>query len=53
MEGRKYWAQLILTSQVLARVFWIHTKERPGMVEKDMLAKLLVPMFRIRDFLSM
>lgn len=40
MEGRKYWAQLILTSQNLARVFWIHTKERPGMVEKDVLAKL-------------
>ncbi|CAN8095227.1 unnamed protein product [Discula destructiva] len=40
MEGRKYWAQLILTTQNLARVIWIHTKERPDMVEKDVLAKL-------------
>lgn len=41
-EGRKYWAQLILTSQNLARVFWIHTKDRPETLEKDTLAKLSV-----------
>ncbi|KAH8771772.1 Bestrophin, RFP-TM, chloride channel-domain-containing protein [Diaporthe sp. PMI_573] len=40
MEGRKYWTQLILTSQNLGRVFWIHTKERPDSKEKDILAKL-------------
>lgn len=40
MEGRKYWAQLILTSQNLARVYWIHTNERPETSEKDILAKL-------------
>lgn len=40
MEGRKYWAQLILTSHNLARVYWIHTNERPETVEKDVLAKL-------------
>lgn len=40
MEGRKYWAQLILTSQNLGRVFWLHTKERPDSKEKDILAKL-------------
>ena len=40
MEGRKYWAQLILTCQNLGRVFWLHTKERPESKEKDILAKL-------------
>jgi ion channel-forming bestrophin family protein len=40
MEGRKYWTQLILASQNLGRVFWIHTKERPDSKEKDILAKL-------------
>lgn len=39
-EGRKYWSQLIFTSQNLARVFWIHTNERPESSEKDVLAKL-------------
>jgi predicted membrane chloride channel (bestrophin family) len=40
-EGRKYWAQLILASQQLGRVFWIHAKEREGELgEKDLLAKL-------------
>lgn len=42
MEGRKYWAQVILSSQNLARTFWIHTKERPDKKEKDILAKLSV-----------
>lgn len=46
MEGRKYWAQLILTANGLARVFWIHTNERPNtdekpdQMERDILAKL-------------
>lgn len=40
MEGRKYWAQLITTSQNLARVFWIHAKERPEHQQRDVLAKL-------------
>lgn len=40
-EGRKYWAQLMLASQTLGRVFWIHAKEREGELgEKDLLAKL-------------
>jgi putative membrane protein len=40
-EGRKYWAQLILASQTLGRVFWIHAKEREGELgQKDLLAKL-------------
>lgn len=40
MEGRKYWAQLIMASNCLGRIFWIHTKDRPDSKEKDMLAKL-------------
>ncbi|KAK3325113.1 Bestrophin, RFP-TM, chloride channel-domain-containing protein [Apodospora peruviana] len=39
-EGRRYWAQLILSSQNLGRVFWVHAKERDGEVEKDLLAKM-------------
>lgn len=40
-EGRKYWAQLILASQSLGRIFWIHAKEREGdLGQKDLLAKL-------------
>lgn len=40
-EGRKYWAQLILATQMLGRVFWIHAKEREGELgKKDVLAKL-------------
>ncbi|PSR81782.1 Bestrophin, RFP-TM, chloride channel-domain-containing protein [Coniella lustricola] len=40
MEGRKYWAQIVLSSQNLARVIWIHGKERPDTTDKDVLAKL-------------
>ncbi|KAL2148455.1 hypothetical protein VTH82DRAFT_2375 [Thermothelomyces myriococcoides] len=32
-EGRKYWAQLILASQNLGRVFWLHTTERNDIPE--------------------
>lgn len=43
-EGRKYWAQLLLTSRTLARLIWIHTKERhaqsPEQGKADLLAKL-------------
>jgi putative membrane protein len=40
-EGRRYWAQLILTSQNLGRVFWVHAVEREGELgKKDLLAKL-------------
>lgn len=40
-EGRKYWAQLILATQVLGRTFWVHAKEREGdLKKKDILAKL-------------
>ncbi|KZM24893.1 uncharacterized protein EKO05_0010973 [Ascochyta rabiei] len=40
-EGRKYWSQLQLVSQNLARTVWIHTDEREGELGKeDLLAKL-------------
>lgn len=39
-EGRKYWAQLNLASQNLARVFWVHGIEREGeQGKKDLLSK--------------
>ncbi|KAI2470160.1 UPF0187-domain-containing protein [Annulohypoxylon bovei var. microspora] len=39
-EGRKYWSQLIFTSQALGRVFWLHAVEREGSKKQDLLAKL-------------
>jgi hypothetical protein len=42
-EGRKYWAQLTFTTQNLARVIWVHAKEREGELGKeDLLAKVFV-----------
>lgn len=32
-EGRRYWAQLILASQNLGRLFWVHTAERADVPE--------------------
>ncbi len=44
IEGRKYWAQLIMTSRDLARHIWIHAEERhsqsPDAGKADLLAKL-------------
>jgi len=40
-EGRKYWAQLTLASENLARLIWVHVEERPGeQGRKDLLAKI-------------
>ncbi|KAF1992180.1 UPF0187-domain-containing protein [Aulographum hederae CBS 113979] len=40
-EGRKYWAQLMLTSQQLARLIWVLIREREGEEGKqDLLAKI-------------
>ncbi|KAK4121035.1 UPF0187-domain-containing protein [Parathielavia appendiculata] len=47
-EGRRYWAQLILASQNLGRVFWVHATEPKDIPEdqkeefkkKDVLEKL-------------
>jgi predicted membrane chloride channel (bestrophin family) len=42
-EGRKYWAQLTLTTQNFARVIWVHAREREGEEGKeDLLAKMFV-----------
>lgn len=34
-EGRRYWAQLILASQNLGRVFWVHATERKDIPENE------------------
>lgn len=43
-DGRKYWAQLMLTSRNMARLIWVHAKERSDESEElgryDLLAKL-------------
>lgn len=42
-EGRKYWAQLTMCSQNLARLIWIHAEERHeegDLGKKDLLAKV-------------
>jgi len=44
IEGRKYWAQLLLASRNLARIIWVHTQERHAesaeLGKKDLLGKL-------------
>jgi predicted membrane chloride channel (bestrophin family) len=38
MEGRKYWAQIMLASQNLGRVLWVHSKEKdPEKVKHHLL----------------
>ncbi|KAM4057237.1 bestrophin, RFP-TM, chloride channel domain-containing protein [Hirsutella rhossiliensis] len=32
-EGRKYWAALVQSSQILGRVFWIHAVNRPDQTD--------------------
>ena len=40
-EGRKYWAQMLLVGQNLARTIWLHSKEREGEIGKeDLLEKM-------------
>jgi len=39
-EGRKYWSSVMLASQNLARIIWIHSKERPDQGKDDLLAKI-------------
>ncbi|KAF2748848.1 UPF0187-domain-containing protein [Sporormia fimetaria CBS 119925] len=40
-EGRKYWSQLVLVGQNMARTIWIHAKERDGQLGKeDLLRKI-------------
>ena len=42
--SNRYWAQMVLASRNLARIIWIHTRERDGELGKeDVLAKLSPP----------
>ncbi|OAA50364.1 Bestrophin/UPF0187 [Metarhizium rileyi] len=43
-EGRKYWAALVLASQVLGRVFWIHGLDRPDTDPRESVLKKLSSM---------
>lgn len=43
-EGRKYWAALVLSSQVLGRVFWIHSTDRADMDPREATLKKLSSM---------
>lgn len=39
-DGRKYWSQLTLTCENLARVIWVHGVEREETPKEDLLAKM-------------
>lgn len=39
-EGRKYWAQLTQTAQILGRTIWIHVHEREETYTEDLLGKV-------------
>jgi putative membrane protein len=39
-DGRKYWSQLTLTCDNLARVIWVHAVEREDHAKEDLLAKM-------------
>ncbi|KID96424.1 UPF0187 domain membrane protein, partial [Metarhizium majus ARSEF 297] len=43
-EGRKYWAALVLASQVLGRVFWIHGLDHPEADPRESVLKKLSSM---------
>lgn len=43
-EGRKYWAMLVLSSQVLGRVFWIHGLDRNDVDPRESVLKKLSSM---------
>jgi predicted membrane chloride channel (bestrophin family) len=38
-EGRRYWATIILATQSLGRVFWVHAKEHPDVPKKQMMLR--------------
>ncbi|GJC83463.1 UPF0187 protein sll1024 [Colletotrichum liriopes] len=41
-EGRRYWAQLILATQSLGRVFWIHGAEAEGVDPRQSLLRKIL-----------
>lgn len=51
-DGRKYWTQMIQTSRNIARLIWLHVREREGEFAKDdLLYKLYMPSsFYIRKY---
>ncbi|CAG9944010.1 unnamed protein product [Clonostachys rosea f. rosea IK726] len=38
-EGRKFWANIILSSQALGRVIWVHTADPPEKDSREMMLK--------------
>lgn len=38
-EGRRYWASLVLASQALGRVFWIHGLDHPNQDRRESILK--------------
>ncbi|KAM0330787.1 hypothetical protein ACHAQA_003741 [Verticillium albo-atrum] len=49
-EGRRYWAQLILVSQTLGRVFWIHAREKEDLPKKQMMLRRVSCMNLVLSF---
>ena len=43
-EGRKYWAMLVQSSQVLGRIFWIHSLDRPDQDGREAVLKKITSM---------
>ena len=49
-EGRKYWASVVQSSQVLGRVFWIHAAERTDQDPREQMLRKLSSMNLIVAF---
>ncbi|KAH8702553.1 UPF0187 domain membrane protein [Talaromyces proteolyticus] len=49
-DGRKYWTQLIMASRNIARLIWLHTREREGELGKDDLLKKLTALNLVQAF---
>ncbi|KAF7563995.1 hypothetical protein G7046_g123 [Stylonectria norvegica] len=43
-EGRRYWGMLVMASQNLGRVFWIHASDREGLDPRETLIKKISAM---------
>ncbi|KAJ6446745.1 arginine permease [Purpureocillium lavendulum] len=49
-EGRKYWASVVQSSQILGRVFWIHAAERDDQDPREQMLRKLSAMNLIVAF---
>ncbi|CRG88613.1 UPF0187 protein [Talaromyces islandicus] len=49
-DGRKYWTQLIQTSRNIARLVWLHVREREGELAKDDLLSKLTALNLVQAF---